>query len=320
MSSASALARRLEAVAHLTLITNASLAARTRFGIGGPADLYLETPRVESLLEAIEVLRRAGQRWAVIGAGTNLIAADEGFRGAVLRYTGARILRGEEGLLAEAGGELQALVDYANTHGLRGLETLAGIPGTVGGAVYGNAGAYGHSISECVWQVWAWNGQRVERLDQAACAFDYRESVFKQRKNWIVLSVELRMAPGDPKELVRTSTALISLRSQKYPPEMKCAGSIFKNLIYERLPPEAMRALPLELVREGRVPAAWFLEQVGAKGLRRGDLVVAAHHANLIYNAGRGTARDLRDLIAELKRRVKERFGLELEEEVQFLE
>jgi len=81
-----------------------------------------------------------------------------------------------------------------------------------------------------------------------------------------------------------------------------------------------MRALPLELVREGRVPAAWFLEQVGAKGLRRGDLVVAAHHANLIYNAGRGTARDLRDLIAELKRRVKERFGLELEEEVQFLE
>lgn len=314
------LIQQLESIPHLSLIPNASLASRTRFGVGGPADLYLETPRVESLLEALELLRREGVRWVVIGGGTNLVAADEGFRGAVLRYRGARILPTPQGVLAEAGGELQALVDYANSHGLQGLECLAGIPGTVGGAVYGNAGAYGHSVSECVAEVWVWNGQRIERMEHAACKFDYRDSVFKRHKDWVILSVEMRMGTGDPRELARTSSRLIALRNQKYPPEMKCAGSIFKNLLYDRLPAEAVRALPLELVQEGKAPAAWFLEQVGAKGLRRGDMVVASHHANLIYNAGRGTARDLRELVLELKRRVRERFGVELEEEVQFLE
>ena len=295
------------------------MARRTRFGIGGPADLYLESARIEALLEALSVLSLEGLPWAVIGGGTNLIVADEGFRGAVLRYTGARILSAERGVLAEAGAELQQLVEFANARGLRGLETLAGIPGTVGGAVYGNAGAYGHSIAESVSEVWFWNGQRLERLENPACQFDYRESIFKRHKHWVIFSVQFCMAPGDPDELARTSASLIAMRNQKYPPEMRCAGSVFKNLLYDRLPPEAMRALPLELVREGKAPAAWFLEQVGAKGMREGDILVASHHANLIYNAGAGTAGDLRRLIGELKRRVHERFGLELEEEVQWL-
>ncbi len=312
-------AHSLRDIPHLALTPAAPLAARTRFGIGGPADLYLETPRVESLLEALRVIRAHRLPWAVIGGGTNLIAADEGFRGAVLRYAGARILRTERGLLAEAGAQLQDLVDFANAQGLSGLQTLAGIPGTVGGAVYGNAGAYGHAVSECVSEVWFWDGERLRRLENPACRFAYRRSAFQSWPGAVILSVELRLSPGDPQELARTSAALIALRNRKYPPEMKCAGSIFKNLLYDRLPPEALRALPLELVREGKAPAAWFLEQVGAKGLCRGDIRVADHHANLIYNAGAGTARDLRELIAELKRRVRERFGFELEEEVRYL-
>jgi UDP-N-acetylmuramate dehydrogenase len=312
-------ARRLRDIPHLALTPAAPLAARTRFGIGGPADLYLETPRVESLLEALRVIRAQSLPWAVIGGGTNLIAADEGFRGVVLRYAGARILRTERGLLAEAGARLQDLVDFANAQGLSGLQTLAGIPGTVGGAVYGNAGAYGHSISECVSEVWFWDGERLRRLENPACRFGYRQSAFQSWPGAVILSAELRLSPGDPQELARTSAALVALRNRKYPPEMRCAGSIFKNLLYDRLPPAALRALPLELVREGKAPAAWFLEQVGAKGLGRGDIRVADHHANLIYNAGAGTARDLRELIGELKRRVRERFGLELEEEVRYL-
>ncbi len=310
---------RLSALPEVTLQLDAPLAERTRFGIGGPAAAYLETPRLESLLEALDLLRREGLPWTIIGGGTNLVAADEGFPGVVLRYTGSRILQTEQGVTAEAGAELQDLVEFTNAQGLRGLETLAGIPGTVGGAVYGNAGAYGHSISECISEVWCWRDGRLERLSPADCRFDYRESTFKKNKNWVICSVLLRLEPGDPEELQKTSAGLVALRNQKYPPGMKCAGSIFKNLLYERLTPEAARELPREIVREGKAPAAWFLEQVGAKGMRRGDICVAAHHANLIYNAGQGTARDLRELVRELKRRVRERFGLELEEEVQHL-
>lgn len=312
-------ADRLRALREVSLRCNVPLAPLTRFGVGGPAAIYVETARVEMLLDAIRILQRSACPWAVIGGGTNLVVADEGFQGAVLRFTGERIVRTEQGILAEAGAPLQALVEYANREGLRGLETLAGIPGTVGGAVYGNAGAYGHAIAESISEVWYTEGDRLSRREQSECDFDYRESIFKRRKQWVIVSVVLRMAPGDPEELARTSAALIALRNRKYPPEMKCAGSIFKNLLYERLPPEALRALPLELVREGKAPAAWFLEQVGAKGMRRGDMRVAEHHANLIYNAGHGTAAELRELIAELKRRVRERFALELEEEVQFL-
>ncbi|MBM3748924.1 MAG: UDP-N-acetylenolpyruvoylglucosamine reductase, partial [Acidobacteria bacterium] len=103
------------------------------------------------------------------------------------------------------------------------------------------------------------------------------------------------------------------------PPEMRCAGSIFKNLLWRALPPEVRAQAPAEVVREGKAPAAWFLEHADCKGLARGDMRVADYHANLVYNAGAGTARDLCALIAEMKRRVRERFGLELEEEVQYL-
>ncbi len=313
------LVRELRRLPELTVAQNAPLAPRTRFGLGGPADLYLETPREDALVEALRTLSQARVRWAVIGGGTNLIVADEGFRGAVLRYLGNDLRRDGATVTAEAGTELQQLVDFTNAAGLAGLQTLAGIPGTLGGAVYGNAGAYGHSISECVRAVRIWNGAKIQRLDVSECAFDYRESIFKQRPEWVILSIELGLRPGDPDRLRECSAQLVSLRSQKYPPEMKCAGSIFKNLLYDRLPEPARSALPAALVREGKAPAAWFLEQVGAKGMRRGGIQVAAHHANLIFNAGGGTARELLELIAELKLRVRERFGIELEEEVRFL-
>lgn len=313
------LRKALEAIPRLSVTPDASLAPRIRFGVGGPADLYIETPCEPSLIRALEILDREGLRWAVIGGGTNLIVADEGFRGAVLRFLGCGIELLDQRIIAEAGAELETLVDFANAAGLAGLETLAGIPGTVGGAVYGNAGAYGRSIGECVHAVRIWDGREVRRLEAAECAFDYRESIFKQRPGWVILSAELRLVAGEAEQLRRRSAEIVSLRAQKYPADMHCAGSIFKNLLYDRLPESARNAVPPELVREGKAPAAWFLEQVGAKGLRRGGMQVAHHHANLIYNAGGGTARELMELIAELKRRVRERFGIELEEEVRYL-
>ncbi|HEX4594743.1 MAG TPA: UDP-N-acetylenolpyruvoylglucosamine reductase, partial [Bryobacteraceae bacterium] len=112
---------------------------------------------------------------------------------------------------------------------------------------------------------------------------------------------------------------IFQIRLAKYPPTMKCAGSIFKNLILAELPGEVRRHIPERVVREWKAPSAYFLEQVGAKGMRSGDIHVADYHANLIYNAGQGTARELVEIISELKARVRKQFGLKLEEEVQYV-
>jgi UDP-N-acetylmuramate dehydrogenase len=220
---------------------------------------------------------------------------------------------------AEAGAARDSLVAFAVRHGLAGIETLARIPGWLGAAVYGNAGAYGHSISERIAAVTFVDGPGLRTIPRQECEFRYRDSVFKRRKDWVIASVDLDLPEGDAAELACRSREIARVRDEKFPPSMKCAGSVFKNLLLADLPPGAAAAVPESVIREGKVPAAWFLEQIGAKGMSRGGIQVAHYHANLLFNAGGGTARDLVALVTELKSRVAERFGIELEEEVQYL-
>jgi UDP-N-acetylmuramate dehydrogenase len=311
--------QRLAVFPNLTISRDEPLSLHTRFGIGGPADLYVETGSEEAFMGATAAARDGGIETEVIGGGTNLIVSDEGFRGVVLRYRGVQLQAHGPCVRAEAGAELQDLVDFSIDCGLKGLETLAGIPGSVGGAVYGNAGAYGHAIAERVVEVRFFDGKGVRVFANPECRFQYRESIFKDHKEWIIFSTGLRLEPADAGVLRETASDIVNVRNEKFPVTMKCAGSIFKNLMLSDLPPVAAVEVPARVVREGKVPAAWFLEQVGAKGTRRGDIQVAAYHANLVYNDGAGTAADLCALIDELKVRVRERFGLVLEEEVQFV-
>lgn len=311
--------QRLAAIPNVTLSADVPLSRHTRFGIGGPADLYAETNSEEAFIAALAAARGSGIETVVIGSGTNLIVSDEGFRGIVLRYRGAQLESHGLCVQAGAGAELQDLVDFAIDRGLKGLETLAGIPGSVGAAVYGNAGAYGHSISERVVEVRFFDGEKVRVFANHDCRFQYRESIFKSHKDWIIFSTRLLLDPADAQVLRQTASDIVKVRNEKFPVTMKCAGSIFKNFILSELPCEAVAEVPARVVREGKVPAAWFLEQVGAKGMRRGHIQVAAYHANLVYNEGSGTAADLCALIDELKSRVRERFGIDLEEEVQYV-
>ena len=310
---------RLAAIPGLTVATDVPLSRYTRFGIGGPADIYAETDSAEAFTAAMAAARASGLPTVVIGGGTNLIVSDRGFRGIVLRYRAEGLEAQGTCICAEAGAVLQSLVDFAIERGLQGLETLAGIPGFVGAAIYGNAGAYGHSISERVARVRFFDGAAVRVFNHRDCEFAYRESVFKRHKEWIVFSAELSLESGDAAALREIAGEILRVRNEKFPVTMKCAGSVFKNLLFAELPAAAAAQVPPSAVREGKVPAAWFLEQAGAKGMRRGDIHVADYHANLIYNGGAGTAADLGALIGELKARVRARFGLELEEEVQYV-
>jgi UDP-N-acetylmuramate dehydrogenase len=310
---------RLAAIPGLSILENAPLSAYTRFEVGGPARVLADASTEQALASAVRVIEDTGAPSAIIGGGTNLVVSDNGFPGVVLRYTNAALEIEGTSVNAAAGALLQHVVDAAIANGLRGLETMTGIPGWVGGALYGNAGAYGRSVHELVQSVRFFNGARVCEIDNTACEFHYRDSVFKRRKDWIVLSATLRLDSADPAELRATADGILKIRNEKYPPTMRCAGSIFKNLLWDQLPAPVRSRIPERLVREGKVPSAYFLEQAGAKGMTNGGVRVADYHANLIYNQGGGGARQVSELIDVLKRRVREQCGVELEEEVQFV-
>lgn len=309
----------LRAIPELTVQEQVELAGYTRFGIGGPADLFAETSSAEAFAEAVAACRQCAIPVYFLGDGSNVIISDAGYRGLILRFVAKSLQRNGTKIIADAGAPLEELVNFSTDAGLKGLETLARIPGSVGAAIYGNAGAYGHSISERVESVEFFDGTAVGRLSNQECEFEYRGSVFKRHKDWIIFRACLDLEPGDRQELRGRVAEITAIRDEKFPPAMRCAGSIFKNLHIKDLPQEVVSQVPERVIREGKIPSAYFLEQVGAKGMRRGGIEIASYHANLIYNAGGGTAAQLRELIQELKSRVRERYGIEVEEEVQYV-
>src|SRR3954447_7193841 len=310
---------RLSVIPGLELRVDEPLAPYTRFELGGKAALVCTTDSRRAFVEALNTAATLEGPKMVIGGGTNLVVSDDGFDGLVLKFTGSKIDANGTKLTVEAGAVLQDVVDRSIELGLDGLQTMTGIPGFTGGAVYGNAGAYGHSINELVTRVDFARDGRETSFDNAQCGFAYRHSRFKDHKEWVILATELKFIPGDRDALAKTAGEIRGVRDAKYPPSMKCAGSIFKNVFVANLPAETQAVIPPNLIREGKVPSAFFLEQVGAKGIRRGDIQVANYHANLIYNDGNGRAADLVAVIQDLKKRVRERFAFEIEEEVQYV-
>jgi len=311
---------RLASIAGLTLLENEPLSRHTRFALGGPASIFADTESEAAFVAAVAALSAGPARWTVIGEGSNLVVSDRGYDGIVLRYRGAVLAREGECVTAQTGATLQSLVDLTVQAGLEGLDKMTGIPGFVGAAIYGNAGAYGESTSDTLASVRFVEGGRVREFTTAQCEFRYRDSVFKRRKDWLLLSAVFHLrAASDAAAMQSASAGILATRNAKFPPEMRCAGSVFKNLILKELSAGVRAQVPETVVKKGKVPAAWFLEQVGARGLRHGGIQVADYHANLIYNAGGATAAEFRAVVEDLKARVLARFGLTLDVEVQFL-
>jgi len=304
---------------HITVRRDEALSRHTRFGLGGPAAYLIDAGEPTVLPALLAELRTWGLPLITLGGGSNLVVADEGFPGIVLRFTGKDI-RCHDGLTTAQTGLLwQNLVDFHTTLALAGMEKMTGIPGWFGGALYGNAGAYGQTIMDFVLSVDIFDGHGFRTLPREDCGFAYRTSGFKRHKDWILLSATMRLSPGDGPAIAATAQEILTTRNEKFPPTMKCAGSIFKNLHAAALPPSVLARVPAHLIRAGKVPSAWFLEQIGSKGMRCGGIEVASYHANLIYNSGDGTAAEVCSLVDELKARVLAEFGFVLEEEVQYI-
>lgn len=297
-------AARFSAALGRPLRRDVSLAGCSSFRIGGPADFFFEAASETELALAARTAAEAGVSWTVIGDGTNLLVDDEGYRGLVLRNRSEGLKLGGDGrsLEAASGTVLSRVVQYALEQGLRGLEFAAGIPGTTGGAVVGNAGAFGRAAADVLDTVRLLEADgREATVPASELGFAYRHSALKARPA-VVLHAVFRLSPGDRAAGAAEIREHLEARRKKHPPwGTACAGSYFKN---PRLPDGT------------RAAAGALLERAGARGMRVGDAAVYEGHCNFIVNLGRAKARDVLDLAEALKAKVRETSGIVLEEEV----
>ena len=280
------------------------LARLTTVRAGGPAEMFARAGSEERLVELLAYARGVGAEVGVVGSGSNLLVADDGFRGLVLKLDGdlARIERDGERLLCGAAVRLPSAAAKSAGWGLAGLEFGVNIPGTAGGAVRMNANAYGGQLGEVLEWVEVSTAAGTERRSPEAFDFVYRNSNLAAGE--IVSRASFALTPGDPEEIKATLASMRGRRREAQPSGIKTFGSTFKN-------PDDERA-------EGR-SAGQLLEAAGCRGLRHGGARFSEKHANFVENTGEATTADVLALMAEGRRRVKEEFGVELEPEVQVL-
>jgi UDP-N-acetylmuramate dehydrogenase len=292
------------------LVTNAPLAPLTTFKIGGSADWLLMVHSVDELSDALRTAAAAGIRVSVLGGGSNVLIADAGVRGLVVRLRGTDLNRMDEShIRAEAALTINGLVRWTINRGIAGLEAWAGTPGTVGGAIYGNAHFQGRNIGELIERVTvvdANGGLTVVPASEMEFGYDHSRV---QRTREIVVSADFRVTDGDPSALRQTARESLAFRKRTQPLESASAGCIFQNPhpSKDRVPP----GIPAS--------AGALVDRAGLKGSREGHAAVSTTHANFIVNEGGATAQDIRTLIERCKQAVRERFGVELREEIVYL-
>ena len=289
----------------------------TTFRIGGPADWFLAARTQDQLVRALRAATELSVPSFLLGGGSNLLVSDEGFRGLVVKNAIDEVEF--EGTTARVGcgADYLTFIQLCRDRGLAGLAYAAGIPGSIGGALYGNAGCYGQDIGsrtlECT--VCTLEGTQVQTLPASWFQFAYRDSRLK-REPRVLLSCLHHLRRGERAAIQAVIDEKLEIRRQKHPQWRvePTAGSYFKNL-----PPDWQVPGARHSPGTRRVPAGQLLDEVGCRGLRVGDALVFPKHANIIINAGRATAREVLELAAIMKSRVREKFGVELEEEVMFL-
>ena len=297
------------------------LAPLTTFGIGGPARFFAEATSSDDVCRALAFAKERGIRFALLSGGSNVLVADEGYDGLVIRITGTEHHFEQEVLHAEAGCNLLSLIREASSLGIGGWEKLAGIPGTIGGAVRGNAGAFGSEIKDFVLDVRAVSSETLatHTFSVGECDFSYRHSVFKDEPQWIVLSVRAQLMACEEAESAARVENTIAERERRHLQNVRAAGSYFMNPV---APPDIVRQFEDEKgvqAREGRVPAGWLIERAGMKGVRVGGALASMQHPNYIVNEGSATAREVRELAKRIIDAVARTSGVTLQEEAAYL-
>jgi len=289
---------------------DAPLAPLTTFQIGGPADWIVEVRSEDELAAMLDAAREAGVPVTVLGGGSNVLVADSGIRGVVVRPKLTGISRpAPDRVRAECGVTMNGLVRWTAGRGLAGLEAWAGTPGTVGGAIHGNAHWGGRNIGDLVVSVMLMTRQgEPAEVPAAAMGFAYDTSRL-QTTGELVIWAEVRVGTGDPEALRATARASLAYRKRTQPLALPSAGCLFRN------PDPARDRLPAGMPAS----AGALVDRVGLKGYRIGGASISATHANFVVNDGTATARDVRALVETARAAVRDRFGVDLRDEVVYL-
>lgn len=301
---------------------NEPLRKWTSFRIGGPAKYFLIAKNNDDLLKAINFVKKNKIKYFILGSGSNLLFLDKGFSGLIIKIKNQKLKikntnQKSKIVKVEAGEALSKLVVESVKAGLTGLEWAAGIPGSVGGAVYQNAGAFGSDLSKSIQRVIVLRKGKIIKLNKKQCCFAYRSSIFQKNKD-IVLEIRLKLKKGKRVESQKLIKKHLDYRREKQPVGFS-AGSVFKNLQFTIRNIQLLKQYPQlhNFKKAGIIPAGWLIENSGLKGLKIGDAQISEKHANFIINKGKAKAKDVLALISTAKKRVFKKFKVKLQEEIE---
>lgn len=292
---------------------NEPLSRHTTLHVGGPARFFAEVINETELMEALQFSAAQKLPFFILGGGSNTLASDVGFDGLVIKIQN-NDFKIDDDVVTIGAGHLTALAARKiGEAGLAGFEWAVTLPGTIGGAVFGNAGCFGSEMKDVVQSVNVLN----KKLSNQECGFAYRHSGFKTNPA-IILSVTLKLQKGDKEKIKALMQNYLDMRKTKQPLDAPSAGCMFKN--YEIKSGEKFNfAVPEEFMKKGQIPAGWLVEQAGCKSLICGQARISDKHGNFLLNSGKATAAEIESLIGSAKDKIKAKFGLELEMEVQRL-
>jgi len=281
---------------------NVLLKKHITFEIGGPAKYFWAAKTKEDVIEAVKWAKEKKLPFFILAGGSNVLALDEGYKGLVIKIENCKLKIENCNIWAEAGAKLEDLVRLSAEASLAGLEWAAGIPGKVGGAVYGNAQAFDKKMSDIVESVEILDSRdlKIKNLPKEKCQFSEKNSIFKKNKNLIILSAVLKLKKGNRKEIQKRIKEHLERRRKNHPLDLPSAGSVFINKL-------------------GKPPSAYLIEKAGLKGTRIGRVEVSQKHAGFIVNSGGAKAEDVLKLIKVIKEKVKQKFGINLKEEIQII-
>ena len=295
------------------------------FKIGGRAKYFISVENSSQLIESIDFAKKKKIPFFVLGGGSNTLFSDKGYNGLVIKMeTGSLEIKNTE-IIVDAGLPLSEVVGEAAKNEFSNLEWAAGIPGTVGGAVYGNAGAFGGEIKNVIKTVTVLEildfGFKTKSFKNKDCKFSYRNSLFRKNKKYIIIKAEIEFQRGKIENIKEKIKKNILYRNEHHPFEFPSAGSIFKN------PEIGVESLKLikkfpdfeKFLDRGEIPAAYLIDKCEFKGKEIGGAQVSDKHPNFIVNKGGGKAENVIILISLIKQKVRNKFGFQLKEEINYI-
>lgn len=304
-------------------LKNISLKDYTTYKIGGPAKYFFIAKTKEDLVASVKVAKDLKLQVLFLGGGSNVLVSDKGFDGLVIKIDISDIKFQDAKVVVGAGADLTKLANLSADNGLSGLEWSAGVPGTVGGAIYGSAQAFGTKMSDAVESVEAINLKTLElkNFTKEECQFSLKNSIFKSDKNWIIVSAVLAFKKQDKEQIKKQIQEFLDYRKTHHPMDSPSAGSTFVNPEMEIMDKNLLEKYPelKEYNKKGVIPAGYLIAKSGLIGKKIGDAQISEKHCNFIINLGCAKAKDVLSLMNLAKEKVKTTFGVELETEVQFV-